>query len=97
METTEQKMNEYFNWLKQNYKYSELDSSVEITTPFRNHINDYIRIYVDFLPDDSIILSDDGLTFNELEMSNINTNTKARNRIIQSILNQFNLTLQLSN
>lgn len=94
METIEQKMNEYFNWLKQSYKFSELDSSVEITTPFRNQINNYIRIYVDFLPDDSIILSDDGLTLNELDMSNINTNTKARNRIIQSILNQFNLTLK---
>lgn len=94
MELIEQKMNEYFNWLKQSYKYKKMDSSTEITTPFRNHLNDYIRIYVDFLPDKSIILSDDGLTLNELKMANINTKTKARNRIIQSILNQFNLSLK---
>ncbi|WP_270671349.1 DUF1828 domain-containing protein [Staphylococcus hominis] len=94
MEPIEQKMNEYFNWLKQSYKYKEMDSSTEITTPFRNHLNDYIRIYVDFLPDNSIILSDDGLTLNELKMSNINIKTKARNRIMQSILNQFNLSLK---
>lgn len=25
METIEQKMNEYFNWLKQSYKYKEID------------------------------------------------------------------------
>ncbi|UXS43787.1 DUF1828 domain-containing protein [Staphylococcus delphini] len=94
METIEQKMNDYFNWLKQSYKYKELDSTTEITTPFRNHLNDFIRIYVDFYPDGSIILSDDGLTLNELKMSNVNTNTKARSRIIQSILNQFNLSLK---
>ncbi|MFC0138417.1 hypothetical protein CD127_10735 [Staphylococcus petrasii] len=94
MELIEQKMNEYFNWLKQSYKYKKMDSSTEITTPFRNHLNDYIRIYVDFLPDKSIILSDDGLTLNELKMANINTKTKARNRIIQCILNQFNLSLK---
>ena len=94
MELIEQKMNEYFNWLKQSYKYKKMDSSTEITTPFRNHLNDFIRIYVDFLPYKSIILSDDGLTLNELKMANINTKTKARNRIIQSILNQFNLSLK---
>ncbi|MCG3401719.1 DUF1828 domain-containing protein [Staphylococcus massiliensis] len=94
MEAIEQRMNDYFNWLKQSYKYKELDSSTEITTPFRNHLNDFIRIYVDFPPDGSIVLSDDGLTLNELKMSNINTNTKVRNRIIQSILNQFNLSLK---
>lgn len=33
MEPIEQKMNEYFNWLKQSYKYKEMDSSTEITTP----------------------------------------------------------------
>ncbi len=76
METIEQRMNDYFNWLKQSYKYKELDSSTEITTPFKNHLNDYIRIYVDLLPNDDIRLSDDGLTFNELEMFGIDVNTK---------------------
>lgn len=93
METIEQKMNEYFNWLKQSYKYKEMDSSTEITTPFRNHLNDYIRIYADLLPNDEIRLSDDGLTFNELEMFGIDVNTKTRDRLIQNVLNQFNLKL----
>ncbi|PTJ48634.1 DUF1828 domain-containing protein [Staphylococcus simulans] len=93
METIEQRMNDYFNWLKQSYKYKELDSSTEITTPFKNHLNDYIRIYVDLLPNDDIRLSDDGLTFNELEMFGIDVNTKTREKLIQNILNQFNLKL----
>ncbi|WP_053037827.1 DUF1828 domain-containing protein [Staphylococcus haemolyticus] len=93
MQTIEQKMNEYFNWLKQSYKYKELDSSTEITTPFLNHLNDYIRIYVDLLPNNEIRLSDDGLTINELEMFGVDITTKTRDRLIKNILNQFNLKL----
>ncbi|HCT0382761.1 TPA: hypothetical protein LQO23_001965, partial [Staphylococcus pseudintermedius] len=50
MESIEQKMNEYFKWMKQNYKYKKLEDSTEITTPFINPLNDYIRIYLDVLP-----------------------------------------------
>lgn len=60
MEIVEQKMNDYFNWLKENYRYKKLNGSTEITTPFKNHLNDYIRIYSDVLPDNKIKLSDDG-------------------------------------
>ncbi len=43
LKTIEERMNEYFNWLKQNYIFKELDSSTEITTPFKNHLNDFIK------------------------------------------------------
>ncbi|HDK5673682.1 TPA: DUF1828 domain-containing protein, partial [Staphylococcus pseudintermedius] len=69
MESIEQKMNEYFKWMKQNYKYKKLEDSTEITTPFINPLNDYIRIYLDVLPNNDIRLSDDSLTMNELELA----------------------------
>ncbi|MCJ1656886.1 DUF1828 domain-containing protein [Staphylococcus sp. NRL 16/872] len=93
MEIIEQKMDEYFSWLKQRYSYKKLDGSTEITTPFKNHLNDYIRIYVDILNNNELLLSDDGLTLNELKMSGIDINTKTRKKLISSIMNQFNLTL----
>ncbi|PNZ71133.1 DUF1828 domain-containing protein [Staphylococcus croceilyticus] len=93
MEIIEQKMDEYFNWLKQRYSYKKLDGSTEITTPFKNHLNDYIRIYVDIINNNELLLSDDGLTLNELKMFGIDINTKARQKLISSIMNQFNLTL----
>lgn len=93
MEIIEQKMDEYFNWLKQRYSYKKLDGSTEITTPFKNHLNDYIRIYVDIINNNELLLSDDGLTLNELKMLGIDINTKARQKLISSIMNQFNLTL----
>lgn len=93
MEIIEQKMQTYFEWLQQNYKYKKLETSTEITTPFKNHLNDYIRIYADLLPDNHIRLSDDGQTFNELDMLDIDL-TKTRKRLIHSILNQFNLSLK---
>nr|WP_279390528.1 MULTISPECIES: DUF1828 domain-containing protein [unclassified Staphylococcus] len=86
-------MDEYFSWLKQRYSYKKLDGSTEITTPFKNHLNDYIRIYVDILNNNELLLSDDGLTLNELKMSGIDINTKTRKKLISSIMNQFNLTL----
>lgn len=94
MEIIEQKMDEYFKWIKQNYKYKQLDGSTEITTPFRNHLNDFIRIYLDILPNGNIRLSDDGLTMSELEMYGIDVETKTRNKLVDSILNQFNLSLE---
>ncbi|MGV3094737.1 MULTISPECIES: DUF1828 domain-containing protein [Staphylococcus] len=93
MELIEQKMNEYFNWLKQKYKYKQLNNSMEITTPFKNHINDYIRIYVDMLPNSEIKLSDDGLTLNELDLLGVDITTKTRERLIKNVLNQFSLEL----
>lgn len=85
-------MQEYFSWLKQSYKYKTLDGSTEITTPFQNHLNDYIRIYADISPDNYIVLSDDGITLSELEMLGIDIKTKTN--LINSILNQFNLILK---
>ncbi|EGQ0312808.1 DUF1828 domain-containing protein [Staphylococcus pseudintermedius] len=93
MESIEQKMNEYFKWMKQNYKYKKLEDSTEITTPFINPLNDYIRIYLDVLPNNDIRLSDDSLTMNELELAGIDIHTKARSILIQNVLNQFNLVL----
>ncbi|PKE22733.1 DUF1828 domain-containing protein [Macrococcoides caseolyticum] len=93
MELLLSKMDEYFAWLKQKYKYKQLDSSIEITTPFKNHINDYIRIYADEIEDNIILLSDDGQTLNELSMMGIDTNSKTRMKIIKDTLNQFNLKL----
>lgn len=35
VKTIEERMNEYFNWLKQNYIFKELDSSTELLLPLR--------------------------------------------------------------
>lgn len=94
MKFIEEKMNEYFKWLERNYKFKQLDNSIEITTPFVNHLNDTIRIYLDALPNNKIRLSDDGLTFNELEMFGIDIKTKTRKKLIKSILNQFALKVE---
>ncbi|BCU51833.1 uncharacterized protein DUF1828/uncharacterized protein DUF1829 [Staphylococcus auricularis] len=93
METIEAKMNEYFDWLKTNYKYKKLEGTTEITTPFKNPLNDYIRIYADLSPHNQMQLSDDGLTLSELEMHGIDIKTKTRMKLFKSILNQFNLFL----
>lgn len=94
MEVIDQKIKEYFNWLKDSYKYKQLENSTEITTPFRNHINDLIRIYIDVLPNKELVLSDDGITLSELEMYGIDIDTSTRKKLIEDTLQQFNLELQ---
>lgn len=95
MNTLEAKMDEYFDWLKQNYKYKDLSDSSEITTPFRNHLNDYIRIYLDTSKEGKAIqLSDDGQTLNELEMLGLDYKTKTREKLLSETLRQFNLKLE---
>ena len=46
MKTIEERMNEYFNWLKQNYIFKELDSSTEITLSFKNHVDMILLEYM---------------------------------------------------
>lgn len=94
MELLLSKMDEYFAWLKEKYKYKQLDNSIEITTPFKNHINDHIRIYVDELEANKLRLSDDGQTINELNMMGIDITSKTRQKIIKDTLNQFNLKFE---
>ncbi|TDM06999.1 DUF1828 domain-containing protein [Macrococcus lamae] len=68
MKNIDQLMNDYFLFLKNKSSINYLNEVVEIETPFRNHINDYIRIYVEPLENNQFRLSDDGQTLNELEM-----------------------------
>jgi hypothetical protein len=36
----------YITWLKQKIDYREINGYYEVTTPFVNHINDYIQFYL---------------------------------------------------
>lgn len=94
MENIEKRMNAYFDWLKENYKYKKMGQSIEIMTPFENHLNDTIRIYLDELPNGQLLLSDDGLTLNELDMYGINLDAIQFKHALNDILNSYGLTIK---
>ena len=83
----------YINWLKEKINFQELNGYTEITTPFVNHINDYIQIYVKRDINNKLLLSDGGDTINNLELEGVDVNSKSRKKELEVILNGFGVTL----
>ena len=84
----------YLSWLKQKINYKEINGYYEITTPFVNHINDYIQFYLSRDEKDHIYMTDDGETLNNLEMAGVDLNSPARKKELDSILNGFGVRLK---
>lgn len=84
----------YVSWLKQKINYREINGHFEVTTPFVNHINDYIQFYLKRDSNDRIHMTDDGDTLNNLEMAGVDFNTPARKKELESVLNGFGVLLK---
>ena len=91
--TSEDLLNQYTEWLREKYTVNRLETSDEIITPFTNNLNDRIRLYIEYISEDTLRLSDDGNTLNELEMSGLDINTRTRQKILDNILSNFNVEL----
>lgn len=82
----------YYAWLKERTQLKNLDTAVEITTPFLDRHNDYIQIYL-LNSEGGLLLSDDGYTISDLELSGCNLNTRKRMEILHTTLNSFGVSL----
>ena len=83
----------YVEWLKQKINAKDIDGVCEITTPFLDRHNDHLQIYVK-KAGDALILTDDGYTIRDLELSGFDIGTEKRRRLLHSILNGFGTRLQ---
>lgn len=83
----------YVKWLKQKINVKDIDGVCEITTPFLDRHNDHLQIYVK-RAGDTLILTDDGYTIRDLELSGFDIGTEKRRRLLHSILNGFGVRLQ---
>lgn len=92
IEEIEELIDRYQNWLKDRTALKVVEDAIEITTPFLNRHNDYIQIYVQKVQDD-IILTDDGETLEDLEMSGININVPNRRELLKMAANGFGVTV----
>jgi hypothetical protein len=92
MSTCEELVGSYHSWLQSNLTCGQVNGAFEMTTPFRDNHNDRIQIYV--IPDqDKLLLTDDGYTINDLELSGIEISTKKRQEIFDSIIRSYGVTL----
>lgn len=88
----------YINWLKNNieeYKVSE--NIYRITFPFTDSNNTETEVYVIKENEDNFTITDDGYTFGELEFSGFDFNTPKRREIIESLVNNYGVSINDSN
>ena len=73
MDWINEKISEYYNWLKDNTAVREDKGTgwFAISTPFAGLFNDNIEIFVKKVSGSEIILSDDGETISNLSMSGV--------------------------
>lgn len=83
----------YAVWLKERIKLKTIGEVCEITTPFVDRHNDYLQIYVKATPS-GMLLTDDGYTVRDLEMSGFEFNTERRKNELRIILNGFGINLR---
>lgn len=90
--TARELVNGYYEWLKKRTSLKSFGDWAEITTPFLDRHNDFIQLYMK-CADGEILLSDDGYTISDLEMSGCEINTKKRKALLETTLNGFGVTL----
>lgn len=82
----------YLDWLKDHTALREVGDFVEITTPYLDRHNDFLRIYAR-AADDDIVLTDDGYTIYDLRSSGCDLTSDKRLRLLQSTLNGFGIQM----
>ena len=81
-------LDSYLKWLRDRTVVKQINDWVEITTPYLDRHNDYIQIYAK-QSNGRFIITDDGETINDLEMSGCKINSPKRQDILRMILNGF--------
>ena len=78
----------YFSWLKEKTTLQAIGDWVEVTTPFLDRHNDYMQIYVR-RDEKGYLLTDDGYTISDLEMSGCHLDTPKRENLLATTLRGF--------
>ncbi len=89
-------IDEYYHWLKSRTDFiANPDTGwIQISTPFTGLFNDPIEIYAKS-DNGKILLSDDGMTFRNLELMGVNIlRSKKRMEILDKILLNYGITLK---
>lgn len=87
----------YIEWLNKKITFRQIGEWFEITTPYLNHHNDYIQLFAK-KDERKILLSDDGITIDELEMAGVTIDrSEKRKSELSIILNNFGIKRESNN
>ena len=81
-------IDDYHVWLKDKTVLNQIDQWVEITTPYLDHHNDYLQIYVK-KANGGFLLTDDGYIIDDLKQSGCNLDNQKNQELLQMTLNGF--------
>ena len=84
----QQLLDSYIAWLRDKTVLRQINEWVEITTPFLDRHNDYIQIYAR-QDNGGFLLTDDGETISDLEMSGCKILRGKRQDLLKMVLNGF--------
>ena len=84
----------YLGWLRERFNVSEVDGVCEISTPFVDHRNDHIEVYVKRQPDGTIVLTDGGDTVQDLELSGVELASPNRRKMLNRIASVRGVTVE---
>ena len=84
-------MEEYWKWLRDKTALRQAGDCVEITTPHLDRRNDYIQIYVRRDDNGGFVITDDGYTLDDLEMSGCKIGSGRRQDMLNVTLNSFGI------
>lgn len=90
--TTQELLDDYYQFLSKSYQINELDGADEIVTPFTDNIGDNITLYLSKEKNNRIKLDDDGYTLENLKMMNVNL-SDTRYQLINRIRSQYDVSI----
>lgn len=85
-------LDRYVAWLKEKTTLRQVDTWVEITTPYLDRHNDYVQIYAK-RENSGYLLTDDGYTIEDLEQSSCKLESPRRQELLKMTLNGFGVKL----
>jgi hypothetical protein len=85
-------LDNYVAWLKDKTTLRRIKDWIEITTPYLDRHNDYIQIYAK-KENDGFLLTDDGYTIEDLELSGCKLESHKRQDLLKMTLNGFGVRI----
>ena len=87
-------LDSYADWIRSEIVTAKFGEYTQITTPFLDHLNDYIQIYVKVDQDGQIKMSDDGYIINNLALSGVSINrSPTRKQRLEKTLRSFGVSM----
>jgi hypothetical protein len=90
---TEPLLEDYIAWLKDRTLFRHIQNWVQITTPYLDRHNDYLQIYIK-RQNGGFLLTDDGYTITDLEISGCKLESEKRQQLLKLILNGFGVQIE---